>query len=82
MFFSGVEIWPRGLEVLTQLVNAEIARPDVMIRVQIWDFTVVCEFNFNRLPLHLRQKKIYMAKGPSMILSLKINFVPKKCPFF
>jgi hypothetical protein len=46
-----------GLEVLAQLVNAEIAGPDVMTRVQIRDLTVVCEFNLSGLSLHLRPKK-------------------------
>jgi hypothetical protein len=43
-----------GLEVLVQLTNAEIAKSDVMIRVRIWNLTVVCEFNFSGLPLNLR----------------------------
>jgi hypothetical protein len=47
-----------SLKVLAQLVNAEIARPDVMIWVQTRDLTIVCEFNFSELPLLLRQKKI------------------------
>jgi len=45
------------LEVLAQLSNTEIARSDVVTRVRTQDLTVVCEFNFSRLPLHLRQKK-------------------------
>jgi len=45
------------LEVLTQLANVEIARPNVVIRVRTRDLTVVCEFNFSGLPIHLRQKK-------------------------
>jgi hypothetical protein len=39
------------LEVLAQLANAEIARPDVVTRVRIQDLTVVCEFIFGGLPL-------------------------------
>jgi hypothetical protein len=38
---------------LEVLANAEIARTDVVIR----DLTVVCEFNFSGLPLHLKAKK-------------------------
>jgi hypothetical protein len=45
------------LEVLTQLENAEIARPNVVTRVRTRDLTVVCEFIFSGLPLHLRPKK-------------------------
>ena len=45
------------LEVLAQLANAEIARPDVVTRVRTQELTVVCEFNLSGLPLHLRQKK-------------------------
>jgi hypothetical protein len=45
------------LKVLVQLANAEIIKLDVMIRVRTPDLTVVCEFNFNGLPLHIRQKK-------------------------
>ena len=33
-----------NLEVLAQLANAEIARPDVVIWVRTRDLTVVCEF--------------------------------------
>jgi len=47
----------RSLEVLTQLTNAEIARLDVMIRIRTRDLTVVCEFIFSGLPLHLRPNK-------------------------
>jgi hypothetical protein len=43
-----------GLEVLTQLTNAGIARPDVMTRIQTWDLTIVCEFNFSELVFNLR----------------------------
>jgi hypothetical protein len=46
-----------GLEVLVQLVNAEIARPNVMTRVRTRDLTIACEFNFSGLSLYLRQKK-------------------------
>jgi hypothetical protein len=49
-----------GLEVLAQLVNAEIVGPDVMTRIQIRDLTVVYEFNLSGLSLHLRQKKKFM----------------------
>jgi len=45
------------LKVLTQLTNAEIARLDVMTQVRTRDLTVVCEFIFSGLPLHVRQKK-------------------------
>ena len=45
------------LEVIAQLTNAEIARSDVVTLVRTRDLTVVCEFIFNGLPLHLRQKK-------------------------
>ena len=37
--------------------NAEIVKSDVMIEVRTWNLTVMCEFIFSRLPLHLRQKK-------------------------
>jgi len=50
-----------SLEVLVQLAKAEIARPDVMTRVRTRDLTVVCEFIFSRLSLHLRQKKMYVS---------------------
>jgi len=49
------------LKVLTQLGYAEIARSDVVTRVRAQDLTVVCEFYFNGLQLHLkpeRKKKI------------------------
>ena len=46
-----------SLEVLTQLINAEIARPDVVIGVRTRDLIVVCEFYFSGLPLHLKPKK-------------------------
>jgi hypothetical protein len=46
-----------GLEVLSQLANLKIVRSDVMIRVRTRNLTIVCEFNFSGLPLHLRQKK-------------------------
>ena len=46
-----------SLEVLAQLANTKIARPNVMILVQTQDLTIVCEFNFSGLPLHLRPKK-------------------------
>jgi hypothetical protein len=42
-----------SLEVLAQLANAEIARTDVVTRV----LTVVCEFIFSGLPLHLKAQK-------------------------
>jgi len=48
----------RGLEVIAQLANAKIERPDAVIRVRTRDLTVVCEFNFSGLPLHLRPKKV------------------------
>lgn len=44
------------LEVLAQLSIAEIAKPNVVIRIRTWDLTVVCGFNLSRLSLHLRQK--------------------------
>jgi hypothetical protein len=37
-----------GLEVLAQLSNSEIVKPDVVTRVWTWDLTVVREFNFSR----------------------------------
>jgi hypothetical protein len=43
-----------SLEVLIQLANAEIVRPEVVTRVRTRDLTVVWEFNFGGLPLHLR----------------------------
>jgi len=43
--------------VLAQLTNAEIARLDVVTRARTRDLTVVYEFIFSGLPLHLRQKK-------------------------
>jgi len=39
------------------LSNAEIARLDVVTWVRTQDLTVVCEFNFSGLPLHIRTKK-------------------------
>jgi len=42
------------LEVLAQLANAEIARPDVVTQVRTQDLIVVCEFNISGLSLHLR----------------------------
>ncbi|KEH36592.1 hypothetical protein MTR_2g016080 [Medicago truncatula] len=45
-----------GYQVLAQLSIAEIVKPDVVIRVQTRDLTVVCEFNFSGLPLHPRPK--------------------------
>ena len=56
-FLEGIKL---GLEVLAQLTNAEIARPDVVTWVRTWDLTIVCEFNFSGSPLHLRPKKIKM----------------------
>jgi len=44
-------------KILAQLANAEIARPDVVTRVRTRDLTVVCEFIFRGLPLHLKPKK-------------------------
>jgi hypothetical protein len=41
-----LKIRDSSLAVLAQLANAEIARPDVMIRVRTRDLTVMCEFNF------------------------------------
>ncbi|AES82598.1 hypothetical protein MTR_7g114450 [Medicago truncatula] len=55
--FSKSKVTVENLEVLAQLANAEIARPDVMTRVRTWDLLVVCEFIFSGLPLHLRPKK-------------------------
>jgi len=46
-----------SIEVLTQLANAEIASLDIVIWVRTRDLTVMCEFNFSGLPLHLRLKK-------------------------
>jgi hypothetical protein len=54
--------YDKCLEVLVQLPNAEITRPDVITRVRTWDLTVVCEFNFGGLPLLLRQKKNMISK--------------------
>jgi hypothetical protein len=42
---------------LEVLINVEIGRSDVMTQVRTRNLTVVCEFNLNGLPLHLRQKK-------------------------
>jgi len=45
------------LEVLAQLENTELVRPDVVIRVRTLDLIVACEFNFSGLQLHLIPKK-------------------------
>jgi len=49
-----------SLKVLTQLANVEIAKSDVMTWVRTRDLTVVCEFIFSGLSLHLKQKKNYI----------------------
>jgi len=41
------------------MINVETAKSDVMTRVWTQDLTVVCEFNFSRLSLHLRPKTTY-----------------------
>jgi len=46
----------KSLEVLAQLANAEIIRLDVVTRVRTRDLTVVCEFIFIGLPLHLKKR--------------------------
>jgi len=45
-----------SLEVLVQLTNIKIARPDNVTQVQTQNFTIVCKFIFNRLPLHLKKQ--------------------------
>jgi hypothetical protein len=61
------------LEVLAQLANTEIVRPDVMIRVRIRDLTVVFEFNFSGLPLHLRQKKKKNSMYIKNVISIQLS---------
>jgi len=51
------------LEVLAQLTNAKIARPNVMTRVRTRHLTVVCEFIFSGIQLHLRPNKKEKKKG-------------------
>jgi len=60
------------LEVLAQLTNAEIARPDVMTRVRTRDLTVVCEFIFSGLPLHLKPKKKKKRRSMSLMLNILV----------
>jgi len=54
LFCFAIEMVQWSLEVLAQLTNVEIARSDVVTRVRIQNLTVVCEFIFSGLPLHLR----------------------------
>jgi hypothetical protein len=55
-----------SLEVIPQLTNTEIVRSDVVARVRTQDLTVMCEFNFSGLPLHLKpkKKKIHLLYSP------------------
>jgi hypothetical protein len=45
--FDQLKIDAVCLEVLAQLANVEIVRPDVMTRVRTRDLTVVRKFNFS-----------------------------------
>jgi hypothetical protein len=47
------------LEVLVQLANVEIARPDVVTWVRTRDLTVVYEFKFNGFTTSFKTKKNY-----------------------
>jgi len=51
--------WSRSPSSTDKCQNCKAGRRD---RVRTRDLTVVCEFNFSGLPLHLRQKKIKKRK--------------------
>jgi len=52
------KVGSKFLEVLAQLTNVEIARPDVVTRVRTRNLTVVCRFNFQWITTSSKTKKI------------------------